>query len=166
MNIYLVRHADAKNEGEDPSMPLSEKGLQDIKQVASFLSRLNIKTGNIFHSGKLRARQTAEVLFEYLRPVHGISEADGLSPLDAPLIWKERLGDMKDSVFLVGHLPHLAKLASVLLCAETGKNIVMLGTAGVMCFLRDNAGEWYLQWMMSPDVVGGEAVTGHACDGL
>ena len=166
MNIYLVRHADAKKEEEDPSRPLSEKGLQDIKQIVLYLSRLNIKAGKIFHSGKLRAKQTADVLFENLRPVKGISEADGLAPPDDPLLWVERLKDMPDGIFLVGHLPHLAKLASVLLCGDAGKNIFLFRTAGIVCLKRDEAGAWYLQWMLTPDVVAGETGTSYTCDGL
>ncbi len=42
MFLYLVRHAEAKREEEDPARPLSEKGLEDITKVASYVSLLNI----------------------------------------------------------------------------------------------------------------------------
>lgn len=91
MALYLIRHADAKREGEDPLRPLSESGVRDIKVVASYLFRMGIKADQIFHSGKLRARQTAEVLAESLRPSMGTIESEGLNPLDDPGIWSERL---------------------------------------------------------------------------
>jgi len=164
--IYLVQHAEAKREDEDPSRPLSEKGLQDIKKVASYVSQLNIKVDKISHSTKLRARQTAEVLFENLKPVKGISEVDGLSPLDDPNIWSERLRKIPDDAILVGHLPHLARLASLLLCGNPEKNIVSFKMAGMVCLKRDDTGTWSLQWMLTPGTVIGEKGVDSYCDGL
>jgi phosphohistidine phosphatase len=166
MNMYLVQHADAKSDQEDPLRPLSAKGREDIVRVAAYLSQLNMPLNKIFHSTKLRAKQTAEILFEYLKPGKGLSEADGLCPLDEPAIWAERLKDVTDGVILVGHLPHLARLASLLLCGGGDKNIVSFRMAGIVCLRRDDTGVWSLQWMLTPDVVIGEKGTGYACDGL
>src|SRR4030066_680437 len=145
MFIYLMQHADAKKEEVDPARPLSEKGLQDIKKVASYESQLNIRVYKIFHSSKLRARQTAEILSENLKPTKGISEVDGLAPLDDPNIWAERLKDIPDDVILVGHLPHLGKLASLLLCGNADKNIVSFKMAGIVCLKRGDDGSFFLQ---------------------
>lgn len=153
MLFCLVQHAEAKKEEEDPSRPLSEKGIQDIKKVASYLSRLNINAIQIMHSSKLRAKQTAEFLSEDLKPSKGISETEGLSPLDNPAIWSERLKGMTDNIMLVGHLPHLGKLASLLLCGDMDKNIVTFRMAGVICLKRDDSSAWSLQWMVTPEVV-------------
>ncbi|OHE56321.1 MAG: phosphohistidine phosphatase SixA [Thermodesulfovibrio sp. RBG_19FT_COMBO_42_12] len=153
MLIYLVQHADAKREEEDLSRPLSEKGLRDIEKVASYVSKLNIKVHKIFHSNKLRAMQTAEVLSENLKPTRGTSEVDGLTPLDDPQIWAERLKGIPDDVILVGHLPHLAKLSSLLLCGNVERNIVLFKMAGFVCLKRDDAAAWSVQWMLTPEIV-------------
>jgi len=166
MNMYLVQHAEAKSDQEDPLRPLSARGREDMVRVAAYLSQLNIPVNKIFHSTKLRAKQTAEILFEHLKPARGVSEADGLSPLDEPAIWAGRLRDLPDGVILVGHLPHLARLASLLLCADIDKNIVSFRMAGIVCLKRDDTGSWSLQWMLTPDVVSGDKGTGYACDGL
>jgi phosphohistidine phosphatase len=166
MNIYLVQHAEAISDQKDPLRPLSAKGREDITRVAAYLSQLNMPVSKIFHSTKLRAKQTAEILFEHLKPSRGVSEADGLSPLDDPALWAERLKDLPDGVVLAGHLPHLARLASLLLCGDIDKNIVSFRMAGVVCLKRDDTGSWSLQWMLTPDVVIGEKGTGYACDGL
>ncbi len=163
MLVYLVQHADAKKEEVDTARPLSEKGLLDIKKVASYASQLNIKIYKIFHSSKLRARQTAEILSENLKPAKGISEVDGLAPLDDPKIWAERLKDIPDDVILVGHLPHLGKLSSLLLCGNADKNVVSFKMAGIVCLKKDDIGEWSLQWMLTPEIVAGEK---NYCDGL
>ncbi|MEW6409243.1 MAG: phosphohistidine phosphatase SixA [Nitrospirota bacterium] len=153
MFLYLIQHAEAKREEEDSSRPLSEKGWQDIKKVASYASRLNLKVSEIIHSGKLRAKQTAEVLAENLKPARGIRETDGLAPLDDPKIWVERLKGVTDDTMLAGHLPHLGKLASLLLCGDKDKNIVAFKMAGIVCLKRDDAGAWSLQWMLTPEIV-------------
>jgi len=153
MFIYLVQHADAKKEKIDLARPLSEKGRQDIKKIASYVSQLNIKVYKIFHSLKLRARQTAEILSENLKPIKGISEIDGLAPLDDPNIWAERLKDIPDDIVLVGHLPHLGKLSSLLLCGNADKNVVSFKMAGIVCLKKDDTGAWFLQWMLTPEIV-------------
>jgi phosphohistidine phosphatase len=166
MFVYLVQHADAKKEEIDPARPLSEKGLQDIKKIASYVSQLNIKVYKIFHSSKLRARQTAEILSENLKPIKGISEIDGLAPLDDPNIWAVRLKDIPDDIVLVGHLPHLGKLSSLLLCGNADKNVVSFKMAGIVCLKKDDTGIWSLQWMLTPDVVIGEKGLNAYCDSL
>ncbi len=166
MFLYLVQHADAKKEEEDSYRSLSEKGIQDITRIASYIWQLNLKVLRIFHSSKLRARQTAEILFEYLKPIKGLSEMDGLSPLDNPDICAARLPDIQDDAILVGHLPHLARLASLLLSGDAEKNIVAFRMAGVVCLKRDDAGVWSLQWMLTPEIVLGEKGIGYSCDSL
>jgi phosphohistidine phosphatase len=153
MFVYLVQHADAKSEKEDPSRSLSEKGMHDIKKVASYASKCNLNIHTIFHSSKLRAKQTAEVLSEHLKPAVGVTEADGLTPLDDPDIWARRLKDIPDDVILVGHLPHLDKISSLLLCSDKDKNVISFKMAGIVCLQRNNAGSYTLQWMLTPEIV-------------
>ena len=153
MFLYLVQHGEAKKEEEAPKRPLSEKGFKDIGKTASYLSGLNVKIDEIFHSGKLRANQTAEVLAEALKPEKGISKTDGIAPMDDPTIWAERLKGTKDDIILAGHLPHLSKLASLLLCGDADKRIVEFKMAGVVCLRRYDAEEWSLQWMLIPDII-------------
>jgi len=153
MILYLVRHAEAKSEVEDTTRPLSDKGLQEIKKMASYVSRLNIKVDQILHSTKLRARQTAEVLNENLKPPKGISDVDALAPLDDPNKWAERLKSITNDTILVGHLPHLGKLASLLLCGDVDRNFLAFKSAGMVCFKREDNGTWSLQWMLTPEIV-------------
>jgi phosphohistidine phosphatase len=152
MILYLVQHGDAKREEEDPSRPLSEKGIKDVKAVASYISRLNIELEEILHSGKLRAKQTAEIFAEKLKVFKGISETDGLAPLDNPVIWAERLINKTGPIMLVGHLPHLGKLASLLLCSRIEKNPIAFKMGGVVCLKRDEK-DWSLQWMITPEIL-------------
>lgn len=153
MLLYLVQHAEAKSKEEDPKRGLTEKGLQDIKKVASYLARLNIRVDRIFHSGKKRALQTAEVLAEHLKPEEGISEKDGLAPMDEPQIWFERLSKLEEDLMLVGHLPHLSKLASLILTGDAEKTVINFKNAGILCLKRSEEAHWSVEWMITPDIV-------------
>jgi phosphohistidine phosphatase len=166
MFLYLVRHADALKEEEDPNRALSEKGIHDITLIASYISQLNLHVLRICHSPKVRARQTAEILFEYLKPMKGLSEVEGLAPLDSPDIWAARLQGTYDDTILVGHLPHLGRVASLLLCGKAEKNIITFRTAGIACLYRDDAGTWSLLWVLTPEIVLGGKGIGYTCDGL
>jgi phosphohistidine phosphatase len=155
MFVYLVQHAEAKSEQEDPSRSLSEKGIHDIKKVSSYASLCHLKIYKIFHSPKVRAKQTAEVLSEHLKPVRGISEVDGLAPLDEPGIWEQRLKDIPDGIMLVGHLPHLDRLTSLLLCGDKDKHVISFHMAGIVCLKKTDTGSYALQWIVTPEIVNG-----------
>ncbi len=166
MYLYLVQHAVAKSEEEDPSRPLSEKGMSDVTRMASYVQRLRITVAQIVHSPKLRAKQTARVLSDYLKPAEGVLESAGLSPVDPPDIWAARLRETASDTMLVGHLPHLGRLASLLLCGDADKNPVAFKMAGVVCLKRDEAGVWSIQWMLTPEMIEDDRGGGYACDSL
>ena len=153
MFLYLVQHAEAKREEEDPLSPLSRKGLADINKVASYVSKLDVNVVQIFHSGKLRAKQTAEVLLENLKPIKGLTETDGLNPLDDPRIWAERLKEVTDNIMLVGHLPHLGKLSAQILCGDKEKGIIDFKMGGIVCLKRFEDSHWSVEWMIIPEVI-------------
>lgn len=154
MILYLVQHSDAKLKEEDQSRPLSDKGWKDIRNVAKYAEKyLHIEVKKIFHSGKLRAKQTAEVLAEYLHPPKGVSFGGGLEPLADPKIWKNRLAEMTENVMLVGHLPHLSKLSGYLLTVDEDKHVVAFRKGGIVCLERNESGRWAVQWMITPEII-------------
>jgi phosphohistidine phosphatase len=155
MNLYLVQHAEAKREEEDPERPLSEKGRADIRKVADYIAQhIDINVSSIMHSGKTRARETAEILAEYLNPPEGIEQAEGLEPLAEPSAWGERLAEMKEDTMLVGHLPHLLKLSAHLLTQDETKKILNFSMGGIVCLGRDESGDWSVRWMIIPEILG------------
>lgn len=149
---YLVQHAQAKTKEEDPNRGLTEEGLENAQKVADYLAGLRLELGSIFHSGKERARETAEILAEKLGLKGNIFEKDGLAPMDDPHIWAERLSQFQESVMLVGHLPHLSRLASLLLVGEISRPVVSFKNAGVVCLKRESA-DWSLEWIIIPGIV-------------
>jgi len=154
MNLYLVQHAEATPESEDPERRLSEPGWAGIRKMARFAAdRLEIRVPRILHSGKARARETAEVLAEALRPQLGVEAADGLDPLADPRVWAGRAADSRENAMLVGHLPHLSKLASLLLCGDEDKPVVAFQMGGIAYLRRDEAGRWSIGWLVVPGIL-------------
>lgn len=154
MNIFLVQHGEAKAKDQDPQRPLSEKGLNDVRRVAAFITkRKNIEVKSILHSGKTRAQQTAELLAEYLNPSNGVEEVEGLEPLADPSIWVSRINETKDDIVLVGHLPHLSRLSSHLLFQDESKDIIDFKMGGIVCLEKEKSGIWLLGWMLIPQIL-------------
>jgi phosphohistidine phosphatase len=148
MLLYLVQHGEPKSKEEDPERPLSDKGRLDVQKAAYFL--LSIGPPEIFHSGKLRARQTAGIFGGKFGV--GAKEADALGPLDAPSVWAGRLREKEGDAMLVGHLPHMGRLASLLLCGDSEAGIVEFRQGGVLCLKREE-GRWAVRWMVVPEII-------------
>jgi phosphohistidine phosphatase len=153
MFLYLVQHAEAKREEEDPGRDLTEKGRIDIESVAHHMKRLNVQVKQIFHSGKTRAQSTANVLARHLKPPAGVSEAPGLAPLDDPEIWAGRIAKMDEDILLVGHLPHLGRLATILMRGDKEKSIINFQMGGAVRLRRMEGGQWAVDWMLVPGII-------------
>jgi len=80
MHVYLVRHGDAKSEEVDPERPLSDRGWAEVERVAKHVGQLRLPLAEIRHSGKLRARQTAETFAKFVTPTYGVREAGASTP--------------------------------------------------------------------------------------
>src|SRR5574340_1854419 len=152
MLLYLVRHAQAKNEHEDPARPLNEKGIAEIRKTASWAEKAGVSVSRILHSDKVRAIETASILAAHLKPVNGLAESEGLSPGDDPNIWAGRLNGTDGDIMLVGHLPHLSRLASLLLSVGSNKDIISFENAAIVCLQREIT-KWSIRWMVIPSAI-------------
>ncbi|OIQ01327.1 MAG: phosphohistidine phosphatase SixA [Zetaproteobacteria bacterium CG2_30_46_52] len=149
MRIYLVQHGQAVSEDEDPTRPLTSQGREDITRVAGFLSLFEKpKPKKVVHSGKLRAKQSAQMFAEAWQVSH-IEEDGDLSPNAMPEIWRDRLANMDEDIMLVGHLPHLGKLVSLLVQQDSDKATVLFRNGGCLCLER--AGDaFHMLWHINP----------------
>ena len=64
MRLFLVQHGKVLPKDVDLERGLSESGKQDVANVAAFLARGSVQVERIFHSGKKRAWETAELFRE------------------------------------------------------------------------------------------------------
>ncbi len=150
MRIYLVQHALAWDEAHDPQRAVSTQGCEDVVRTAGFLSLfVKPKPKFVFHSGKLRAQQTAEMFAEAWHVSDHVLQTDGLSPNANPEVWAAKLNVMKDDVLIVGHLPHLPRLVSLLLCGDTDTKPVRFHNANVVCLEKDSDG-YQMEFQINP----------------
>lgn len=149
MVLYLCQHGDALAKDVDPERRLSERGTTDVCNMANALSG-SITTTEILHSGKLRARQTAELLHERLAPDATIRAGDGLGPNDPEEVFVTGLGSRDDNLLVVGHMPFVSRLASRLIGVE--RDVLAFQPGTVAALSRDGDGGWMLSWMMTPDL--------------
>lgn len=153
MKLYLVQHAAAHSQEEDPDRGLTEQGRREADRLARHAhATAGVTAQRIFHSGKLRARQTAEIWQAAVASAL-LEEAEGLGPLDAPELWAERLRDLGQDIMLVGHLPHLERLTSLILTGQPDLRPVAFENAGVCCLERDAEGAWVLRFALTPSTV-------------
>lgn len=151
MKAYLVRHAQPVNVSIDPARPLSEAGMREIEKVADHLAqRGNVRPEVIVHSGKTRARQTAEVLASRLDPPGGIREELGLSPNDEVEGWDAYLVSSPGAM-LVGHMPFMGLLSCELTRGEVCGWNTEFRTAETSCFEYLGEGDWKLLWHIAPE---------------
>ncbi len=153
MKLYLAQHGDAISKEEDPDRPLSASGRNDVQAVSRFLGRAGISVDSIVHSGKLRARQTAELVAAQLAPGLALQTNENINPRDPPVAVAEEIDHWLNDTILVGHLPHMAKLATLLLTSCEEPVIITFTPGTVVCLLRSEDKRWSLKWLLSPDLV-------------
>jgi phosphohistidine phosphatase len=150
MDFYFVRHGEAEPEHLDRRRPLTSDGRRGVEKIARAAAARRLKIAEILHSDKLRAKETAEILARFLSPARGVREISGLSPEDDPLLAKAELETAEESLMLVGHLPHVSRLAALLLVGDSEKTIVDFTPATMVC-LACAQGTWRLGWTLSPE---------------
>ena len=152
MDLYLVQHGEATSETENPDRPLTARGRDDVERVSRHVALLGLAPAEIRHSGKTRAEQTARLIAEALSLNQRVKVAAGLSPNDDVHPVAQELETASPSLMLVGHLPFMSRLASLLLVGYSSLTIVRFRMGGVVCLEHDQ-GLWTLNWMITPDTV-------------
>jgi phosphohistidine phosphatase len=156
MKLYLVQHGEAVSESKDPARPLSERGRADVAAVAAFLRDRGIRVHEVWHSTKLRARQTAEILAEALAPGKNPLEHQGVAPNDAPEALLDEICAAKGDLLIASHLPILARLASLLITGRDAYVPIFFHQGGVVCLDREGMGPYGVEWAVTPALVGHE----------
>lgn len=153
MKVYLMQHGHPVPKEEDPERPLSGQGKKDVGKVADFITQSGVKVEEVFHSGKTRARETAEIMLSRLNPEAEAQQRAGLSPLDEVREIAAYIKGTEKDLMIAGHLPHLAKLTSLLVAGEEDIPVVRFQQGGVVCLERDEMGRWAVVWMIVPGII-------------
>ena len=154
MKLYCMRHGLAANVEDDVKRNLTNQGRRDVEKIARHLSLHQNTIKQIFHSGILRAAQTADIISNGL-PVQSLQAAPELlsetGSVDAItnilLTWKQ-------DTLLVGHLPLLFQLVNALVIGNANHEpIVDFSPGSIVCLDLLSPQHWIIEWMICPSIL-------------
>lgn len=149
MLLYLVHHGEAVGPEVDPRRPLSTAGRIAVDGLAARAALKGAKPSVVWHSGKLRAKQTAAAFWRACNALADFSAARNLQPDDPPQWIADRLvGETRD-ILIAGHYPHLPRLLALLLRNEQAQSA--FPPHGVVALQSIDEGEtWTEEWRLAP----------------
>ncbi len=152
MALYLVQHGKNLPKDQDPEKGLSPEGSQEVQKIAEVARNYGIKVAAIEHSGKKRARQTAEIFAQALAPSGGLSERSDIGPLDDVAAVAGSLSPRADGM-LVGHLPFMERLTAYLLTGNSEPAVFKFQNGGIVCLDQNPEGDnWMIFWTLMPHI--------------
>ena len=147
--IYIVHHGDAVPPHVDPTRPLSARGRAVAELMALQAAQRGAKPECIWHSGKLRARQTAEAFWRTCNPFATLIAERGLQPTDPPEWMRDRFVGERRELMAVGHMPNLARLLRLLLDVDREDSTINFPLHGVVALEAEGDG-WSERWRIEP----------------
>lgn len=153
MRVYLVQHGEAQAEEVSPERELTPRGRSDVEKAAAMLARSGVRVARVYHSGKTRARQTAELLAERVAPGIAPEALAGLNPNDPVGPFAERMRDWRDDALVAGHMPFMGRLAALLVTGRDQPPVVAFKQGSVACLEQDAEGRWAVAWMLRPELL-------------
>ena len=153
MALFLVQHGKSLPEEQDPERGLSQEGYTDVNRIAEVARGYGVRPEAIKHSGKKRARQTAEIFAEaLLGEMSEIELISGIDPLDDVAVVANTL-KTGDNLMLVGHLPFMERLTGFLITGSAERLIFKFQNGGIVCLDKDpDAQWWFIKWSLSPRI--------------
>ena len=154
MDVYLMQHGLAVPADVDPDRPLTEAGREAVTRVARHAAACGVSIDRILHSGKTRAAQTAAILGAELgcrdvERVAGLKPSDPVDAVATALVDRDHAG----SLGLVGHMPSLERLASLLVAGDPGAHSIAMRNAGLVKLVPAAAGPRFsVEWIITPEV--------------
>ncbi len=148
MRVFLVHHGDAVGPEIDPRRPLSPEGRQAVDRLAASAASLGARPSVGWHSGKLRAKQTAEAFWRACNPFAEFTATKDLQPEDSPEWIRDRLRGESRDIMLAGHYPHLPRLLRLFLGPEAS-SFASFPQHGVVALASDDDGmTWREEWRL------------------
>jgi phosphohistidine phosphatase len=139
--VGLVHHAEAVDALVDAQRPLSARGLEHAQRLAERARSEGVRPVSIWHSGKLRARQTAECFLRACNPMADFRMVRGLGPGDSPEWTRDALEGETQDVLLVSHMPLLPRLTELLLPSFSAFPL-----HGIVVLERTGRGQYVERW--------------------
>lgn len=155
MALFLVQHGKSAPKSEDPEKGLTATGREETLRLAPVAKGYRIPVTQIFHSGKTRAVQTAEIYYQALATKAPLEMLSGIAPLDDVRLFAAAL-DPGAGWMVVGHMPFMERLVSFLTTGDEEKRVYAFQNSGIVCLdaVRAVAGEWdwFIKWTLNPNI--------------
>ena len=152
MAVYLVQHGLSLPKHQDSERGLSEAGIAHVKRIAEVAKGYEVPVISIFHSGKKRARETAEIFASALNPEGGVAAMAGFNPMDDVQTFSKNLS-FQDNHMYVGHLPFMEKLAAYLITGDAARPVFQFQNGGIVCLdVHGDQGGWVIKWTLMPNI--------------
>jgi len=143
VTVYLVHHGDAVGPDVDPRRPLSDHGRADVERLAAAAAARGAKPVVVWHSGKLRAKQTAQAFWRACNALAEFSATRDLQPDDPPHWIRDRLRGEARDILIAGHYPHLPRLLQEMCSAAPP-----FPQHGVVALESDDGETWKEIWRL------------------
>ncbi|MDG6915010.1 MAG: phosphohistidine phosphatase SixA [Nitrososphaerota archaeon] len=158
MELFILRHAEAgkalRARSRDAERSLTEKGKEELEEVARALSGLKMKPDYIVSSPLNRSKETAEAVAKALKARDRVQVWDELKPEGSRQAFFGRLSQLKpeSNVLCVGHEPYLTQAVNELMGHSGAPRLVLrrcgLARVSITAFLPKTEGE--LRWLLTP----------------
>jgi phosphohistidine phosphatase len=157
MMLYLMRHGDARDGFDDARRALSKDGVREAELAGEFLKRSGARVGAIYHSTLLRSGQTAEIVARALGLTENLHERCDLLPGDSVLLFADGLEKLEigeAGAIVVGHLPFVEDLASLLLSGSESGVSIRFTTGSLIGLERFGfTNEWVLRFHITSKLI-------------
>lgn len=152
MSIFLVQHGKNLPKDQDPDKGLSPEGDAEVRRIATVAAGYGVEVSKILHSGKKRARQTAEIFADSLK-VKAVDAVEGIGPKDDIAVFSGALTP-DQNLMVVGHLPFMERLTAYLTAGDAEKRVFKFQNGGIVCLDSDPDidGGWMIRWALMPHI--------------
>jgi len=159
MMVYIIRHGIAVDVGQqgvrtDAGRMLSAEGQTRTRQVARGLNALGVRLDGVLSSPLVRAVETAEIIARELGDdAVTVEETDAMLPGTDPTdLIAELARRGRSALAVVGHMPHVADVASRMLAPRDTVSLVFkkAGVAAIEFEGKPAAGAGWLVWLLQP----------------
>ena len=141
MHLYLIHHGVAVGPEEDARRPLSNVGMAGVARVAAKAAGLGAKPDVVWHSGKLRAKQTAQEFWRACNALAEFAVSKDLQPEDPPQWIRDRLRGESRDIAIAGHFPFLPRLLALLtIGGQAGADFPL---NGIVALVTEDEGDTY-----------------------
>ena len=152
MALFLLQHGKSLSKDKDPNKGLSEAGIDETERIAQVAKGYGVHVSSIAHSGKTRARQTADIFASALKPEGGLQEISGLNPLDDVTAVSDSIDSTEDRM-LVGHLPFMERLTAYLITGSMERPVFKFQNSGIVCLDKPpDIMAWVIKWALMPHI--------------